>query len=132
MTMSSCRRSLERSPISRHRPQDVDPPSGKRDYSLGVALALSPFAIVEGPGDRRRAQTGERRLVEGPFEHLVAAAHPSVVAYPFARVAAGRHKPSVSSELVGAREGRDAGCAHPLKTSASRFEETSIPLLPSW
>src|SRR5215212_9397172 len=46
MKMSSRRRSLVCSPISQHRPQDVDPPSGEGDHGLGVPLALSPFAII--------------------------------------------------------------------------------------
>ena len=91
MKMSSRRRSLVCSPISQHCPQDIDPPSGEGDHGLGVPLALSPFAIIIGPGDRRSTQTGERRLVEGSFENLVAAAHPVVVARPFAGVVGGRH-----------------------------------------
>ncbi len=68
MKMSSPeRRRFEGRPIAQHGPQDVDPPSGKRDETLGVPLSLPPLAVVEGPGVRRGAQAGERREEEDPL-----------------------------------------------------------------
>src|SRR5215218_7141634 len=72
MKMSSCRWGLEGGPVAQHRPQDVDPPSRQRDQGLGVLLALTSLAVVEGPRVRRGAQAGKGRLVEDPFEDLVA------------------------------------------------------------
>lgn len=89
MKMSSCRRNLEGDLVAQHRSQNVDPPSSQCEQSLGVLLALPSLAVVEGPGVRRRAQAGERQLVEDPLEDLVAPAHPAVVADPLAGVLGG-------------------------------------------
>src|SRR5215218_9405492 len=72
MKMSSCRWGLEGGPVAQHRPQDVDPASRPRDQGLGVLLALTALAVVEGSRVRRGAQAGKGRLVEDPFEDLVA------------------------------------------------------------
>jgi hypothetical protein len=74
MKMSRRRPSLEGGPVAQHRPHDVDPPAGEGDQCLSVLLALSPLAIVEGPGLWRATQACERRLVKDSFEKLVAAA----------------------------------------------------------
>ena len=112
MKMSSCRRDLEGGFVAQHRPQDVHPSASQRYESLGVFLALLSLAVVEGPGAGRGAQAGESRLVENPFENLVAPAHPAVVAYPLAGVASGRDEAGVGSELVGALKGRELAHAY--------------------
>src|SRR5215207_9430733 len=53
--MSTCRRCLERRTVAQHCPKDVDPPPSERDQSLGMLLALTPFAVVEGSGFRGAA-----------------------------------------------------------------------------
>src|SRR5215207_6549371 len=63
MKMSSRRAALERSFVTQHRPQDVDPPSSQRDQSLSVPLTFSSLALVEGSGLRSAAQAGKGRLV---------------------------------------------------------------------
>ena len=102
MKMSSLERRFEGSTVTQHRPQDVDPPSRQRDQSLGVLLALSSLALVEGPGVRRTTQAGKRRLVEDSLEDLVATTHPTVVTDAFAGVAGCRHQPGVGGEPLGA------------------------------
>ena len=67
MKMSSRRAGLEGSFVTQHRPHDVDPPTRQGDESLSVSLALSPLALVEGPGLHTTSQTGKRRLVEDPL-----------------------------------------------------------------
>ncbi len=75
MKMSSCRAGLEGSPVAQHRPQNVDPSARQGNEGLrSVPLAFSPLALVEGSGLRRATQAGEGRVVEDPFEHLVAPA----------------------------------------------------------
>jgi hypothetical protein len=65
-----------------------------------VPLSLSFLARVEGPGFRRATQAGESRLVEDPFEDLIAPAHPAVVA----GVVGGGHYSGVGGEPIGAIE----------------------------
>ena len=65
-----------------------------------VPLSLSFLAIVEGPRFRRATQAGESRLVEDPFEDLIAPAHPTVVA----GVVGGGHYSGVDGEPIGAIE----------------------------
>ena len=105
--MSSGRVGLKRGSITQHRPQDVDPPARQRDQSLGVPLALSPLAIVEGSGLRSASQAREGRLVEHSLEDLVAATHPFVVADPFAGVVGRRYQSGVGGEPVCTLEGRE-------------------------
>src|SRR3712207_3177250 len=105
MKMSSWRWSVEHGPVAQHRPQDVDPPSGQRDKSLSVLLALSLLAVVELSGGSRATKAGKRRLVERSFEHLVAPAHSAVIAGAFTGVVGGRNQPRVSGELIGTLEG---------------------------
>ena len=113
MKMSSpAEEGLEGGSVAQHRPQDVDPPSRQRDQGLGVPLALTSLAVVEGPGVRRAAQAGKRRVVEDPFEDLVPPAHPAVVAHPLAGVTGGRDETRVGGELVGALEGREVSHTH--------------------
>ena len=107
MKMSSRRSGLEGGSVTQHRPQDVHPPACQGDQGLGMPLAFGSLALVEGPGLRRAAQTGKSRLVEHPFEHLVAAAHPAVVAHPLAGISDGRDQPSISGEPVSALEGTE-------------------------
>jgi Transposase len=110
MKMSSCGSGLEGSSVAQHRPQDVDPPASESDEGLGVPLALSPLAVVEGSGLRRATQAGKRRLVEDPLEDLVATTHPAVVANPLAGVFGDWHKTGVGGELIGARGSGKVSC----------------------
>ncbi len=112
MKMSSCGRGLEGGFVAQHRPQNVDPPASQCDQSLGVLLPLSPLAVVESPGVRRRAQAGERRLVEDSLEDLVAATHPAALAGAFAGVTGRRDQPGVSGELVGALKDSEVPHGH--------------------
>src|SRR5688572_33480303 len=100
MKMSSCGSGLKGGPVTQHRPQDVDPPTGQSDQGLGVLLALGSLAIVEGPGVGRRAQAGKRRLVEDPLEYRVAPTHPFVVAHPLCGVEGGRNQAGVDRKSV--------------------------------
>lgn len=114
MKMSSCGGSLKGYPVAQHRPQNVDPAASQGDQSLSVSLTLSSIAIVEGPGvGRATAQAGKGRLVEDPFEDLVAAARPVVVAGAFAGAVGRRDQPSVvGGEPVGALEGAEVARGH--------------------
>jgi hypothetical protein len=120
MKMSSCRLCLKGSPVAQHRPKNVDPPTRKRNQSLGVSLALSPLAVVEGSGLWSAAQAREGRLVEDSLENLVAATHPFVVAHPFAGVVSRRHQSGVGGELVSTLEGRDVSYSHQKLCSKKR------------
>src|SRR5215207_2075 len=113
MKMSSPnRRRFEGSPVAQHRPQDVDPPAGEGDQGLSVFLAFPPLAVVEGSRLGRAAETSESGLVEDPFEQFVPAAHPFVVANPFAGVVGRRHQPGVGCEPVRVLEGGKVSCGH--------------------
>src|SRR3712207_5242624 len=112
MKMSSRRAGLECGSVTQHRPQNIDPSSSERNQGLGMPLAFRPLAVVEGPGLRSAAQTGKSRLVEHPFEHLVAAAHPAIVTSAFARVSGRRYQPGVGSELVCTPEGPEVACCY--------------------
>jgi len=106
MKMSSPeRRRFEGCSVAQHRPQDIDPPAGEGDERLGMPLTLPSLAVVEGPGLRRAAQTGEGRLVEDPLEDLVATTHPAIVADPLAGVMGCGHQPGISGEAISALEG---------------------------
>src|SRR5215204_6805351 len=105
MKMSSRGAALKRASVTQHCPQYIDPPLRQSDESLSVPLALSPLAIVEGPGLRGAAQAGKGQLVEDPLEDLVATTHPFVVTHPFAGVPSRRDKSGVSSKLVDTLEG---------------------------
>ena len=71
--------------VAQQRPDDIDPPAGKRDQRPGVAFPLGAFALVERPG-RRAAQAGQRRQVARPLQAPVVAAGPMQVAGASARV----------------------------------------------
>ena len=86
MKMSSRRLGFKGSPITQHRPKDVDPPTRQRDQSLSVSLALSPLAIMEDPGLRGAAEAGKGRLVEDALKGLVATSHPTGVTHSLAGV----------------------------------------------
>src|SRR5215210_2834173 len=77
-----------------------------------MPLTLSPLAIVEDPGLRGTAQTGEGRLVEDVLQCLVASPHSTVIADPFAGVVGGRYEAGVGGKLVGALEGREISRPH--------------------
>jgi hypothetical protein len=62
-----------------HCPEHVDAPAGQGDERLMMAFGLAAFAGVEGAAVGR-GQRAERRLVEDPFEGLVAAAGPALEA----------------------------------------------------
>jgi hypothetical protein len=78
-----------------------------------VPLTLSPLAVVEDPGGGRTTQASERRLVEDPFEDLVAfSKHPAVVTYPLAGIPGRRDEPRVGGELVSTRKGSEVSDSH--------------------
>ena len=112
MKMSSCGSGLEGSSVAQHRPHDVDPPTRQGDQSLGVPLALSSLAVVEGPGLRGATQAGKGRLVEDPLEDFIAPAHPAALADSLAGVSGGWHKTGVSGELIGTLENGEVSYSH--------------------
>src|SRR5215211_9229777 len=104
MKLSSSATEFEPLSVAQHGEQDIHPSPGQGDHGLVVSLPLVPLAIVEAAGVWG-AEAGEGGLVKDPFEHLVASAHPAMVADPLSGVPGHGHESGVGGEVAGGGEG---------------------------
>ncbi len=90
--------------VAEHREEDVGPPSGEAEQSLGVVLALGDFLVVVGPRCRV-AQGRECGEEEGPFELLVSSPGGLFAADRGPGTAGRRGETRVGGEVADGREG---------------------------
>ena len=93
--------------VAQDRVEDVDASSGQGDHGLAVPFAFASLAVVVDPRGGIVLDRAEGRLVEDPFEGLVAAGRAPGVA-DLAGLPQDRGQPAGGSEGIAAGKAVDA------------------------